>query len=450
MMTEAIAKTDEGLSRNEFFDEQVENARREQRKAFRKGWFVLICVLFVEFFFFPRWGIFSLILEAVIFSAIFFLVMYFVWGPADIGWASFPREGYTKPLLSGNELSGFIGCPKGKAFTEEWDVVDADHPDATERKDIVILGMHIIPSWPFSKVYWEKTEWERYYPNLKKALPRRELLKEFTLLPYPYYIEIMDAEDLNRLGVTLITNVVMEIVNPKKALFRQATTWIDIIKPIIQGGYVTYVKGTTFQEMLTKKKDIGGELLQYMEDPSGQYDTLAEMIEKVYGIRIESISVLDIVGSDKDEQDAIKAKAIAGLKREASLIDADAKSRGSAIATMGKAFKMMTQMMAQVKITEEEQQAEYVAAENRLKIRLRDDPKGFEEDYGVIFKKCLDLVQRDMALEKDSFLDVRSPDSKGTGTADLLSILATSDMLNNRSLRGAQKVIRVKEEDNEG
>jgi len=376
--------------------------------------------------------------------------MYFVWGPADIGWASFPREGYTKPLLSGNELSGFIGCPKGKAFTEEWDVVDADHPDATERKDIVILGMHIIPSWPFSKVYWEKTEWERYYPNLKKALPRRELLKEFTLLPYPYYIEIMDAEDLNRLGVTLITNVVMEIVNPKKALFRQATTWIDIIKPIIQGGYVTYVKGTTFQEMLTKKKDIGGELLQYMEDPSGQYDTLAEMIEKVYGIRIESISVLDIVGSDKDEQDAIKAKAIAGLKREASLIDADAKSRGSAIATMGKAFKMMTQMMAQVKITEEEQQAEYVAAENRLKIRLRDDPKGFEEDYGVIFKKCLDLVQRDMALEKDSFLDVRSPDSKGTGTADLLSILATSDMLNNRSLRGAQKVIRVKEEDNEG
>lgn len=437
-------KAEKDMTKDEYFKLKESEARQSQVSAAIKGWIILAGVFIVEYLiysFLKPTGLFVAIvifIGVIIFLTAFFLIMYFIWGPQDIFWASFPREGYTKAKLLGSELSGFVGCPSGKAFTKDWDVVDIDDPEACEdNKDINLWGMHVILNWPFANIYWEKTEWQRWYPTEKVATLRRELLREFTLLPYPFFIETIDAEDANRLKVTIKTNVVIRIVNPKKALFKQATTWIDLVRPIIQGGYLTYIKTSTFQQMLVSDKDIGSELLEKMKDPTGavQDRSLALMLEKVYGVKIESISVIDISGSDEDEQKAIKAKAIAQLNREAVLINADASSQEFTEKTLKYAFRSIAQIRAEKKSSAEEQQIANDLAENSLRAMYRDNPKEFKKKYGEEFKVCLDFAQRKLSADSKSLIDIRNPDSK-EGDGDLFAKIAGLNMILQQTNKG--------------
>jgi regulator of protease activity HflC (stomatin/prohibitin superfamily) len=444
-------KIEEEMSKEEFFEAKNKEALQNQWMSIIQGFFILgLVVIFDYFVLFSYFGIVGILAGLLLAPTAFFLVMYFIWGKQDVGWACFPREGYTKPILIGNQLLGFAGLPSGKAFTDDWDVVEATNPKASSKnKDINFWGMHIIPLWPFAKVYWEKTEWERWYPNQKKAVPRRELLREFTLLPYPYYVKVTDAEDQNRLQVTIESIVVMKIVNPKKALFRQATTWIDIIKPLIQGGYISYIKGTTFQAILQSKKDVGSDLLKGMQSPEDTYRCLKDMILDVYGIEIESISVLDVAGSDEEEQKAINAMAVAKLNRSAALINADSYAQKSAIETTGYAIKMLAQMIAKNVSEGEDQGNEWREAENRLKIMLEKEPAKFELQYGEKFKQCIDFVHRRMALDKGKFVDIRTPDSKGS-TGDLMSMIMASKLVDVSSGGGAKSSDGEKKEGKKG
>lgn len=163
-MIEAKEKNKEEMSRDEFFENEVKKAEQAKRSALMNGWAIVIGVVIAEFIL-PPWGVIGIILDVVALLITFFLMMYFIWSPQDVCWGSQPREGYTKAKLFGNELDGFINCPSGKAFTDEWDVVDEDHPDASDKKDIVIWGMHIVPWWPFTKIYWEKTSGRDIIPT---------------------------------------------------------------------------------------------------------------------------------------------------------------------------------------------------------------------------------------------------------------------------------------------
>ncbi len=424
-------KTEKEMTKDEFFAAEINKMKQAKVSAGIKGLAILGIVLIAEHFLLLNWGLLGYAIKIISILVTPLLLMYFVWGREDIFFGCFPREGFTKAVLIGNELKGFLGCPSGKAFTKDWDVVNGDDKNAVVNKSF--YGMYVVWPWPLANIYYEKTEWQRWYPTIKTATVRRELLREFTLLPYPYYIEVVDAEDANRLGVTLYTNVVMRIVNPKKALFKQATTWIDIVKPIIQGGYVSYIKNTTFQKMIGKegdKKDLGRELLKEMESPVGEdkYDSLAEMIEDVYGIKIESISVLDIIGSDQDEQNAIKAKAIAELNKDAALVNAEASSQSLIVTTTAFAFKSISRSIAGRFSKPEEQEAANIKAENEVKELYKNNPDEFEKKYGEQFRMCIDFAQRKMALDKGRLIEIRNPDSK-KGSGDLMSVMALSSMI---------------------
>lgn len=429
------------LSKEDYFEVETKKVAAKQAMAITKGWGIIVLAALFEyalFLFLNLKGLLAgvfILFEAAGLCVVFFLTMYFVWGPEDVCWATFPSEGYTKGILIGNELKRFVGIPSDDAYTKDWDIVwVGDKSASLKNTKRSYWGMYLF-GWPFERIYYEKTEWERYYPNLKKSMPRRELLRQFTLLPYPFYIETVDAEDKNRLGITLQTNVVMKIVNPKKALFKQATAWPDIVRGLIKGGYVSYIKRTTFNDMLASY-DIGTDLLNKMPSPAEKpedkpNESLKGMIERVYGVRIVSISVIDIVGADEDQQKAINAKAIAKLNRDAILITADANAQKAAIETTGYAIKMLAQMVASINPADDEEKKKesLAAAEQMLRNMIEGEPEKFDKKYGERFKSCLDFVQRKMALEKGKFADIRTPDAQGA-TSDLLSLLLTSKLIN--------------------
>ena len=395
----------------------------DQTTAFFKGWIIVAAVWLLDYLFVSTRGLIGIIIAIVIFIVIFLLVLYFIWAPQDVCWGCSIREGYTKALVfSGGKLYKFLMGRKGKAYDEEYNVVDVKD-DKAKYKDKSLLGLHINPLWPFTRVYMEDTEWKRYYPNLKKALPRKEVLRQFSLVPYPYYIDVLNAEDKNRTGIDLLTTVIMEIQNPERALFKETTQWINIVTPLIQGGYVSFIKQHTINEMLGKE-DLGMLILKEMPNPnpitpSNEHglpgDNLAEMILKVYGVKIVNISIIDFAGADKEMQKAMNAKAKAQLNREAKLIDADAEAQSRAIETMDLIVYMLARTLGKTK--------DQVCAE------LQDDPKKFIEKYGTQYNDCLDMVRREMAIKGRSFYDLRTPDASGKEMGNLLNILLAAKLV---------------------
>lgn len=431
--TEENVKIEEKEDRRETSRRRIfETLRREEEskqfRAFIFGLFIFGFIVLFEFLFLYGW--LSTIVKIITIPIAFFLVQYFIWSPKDTGWGACPEEGYTKAVMHGNQFAGFIGLPSGKAFTKDWDVVNYDHPEACNRNDFSIMGMHLIFKWPFAKIYWKETEWERWYPTTKTAVIRREILRQFSLLPYPHYIETEDAEDKKRMKLRVKKNVVMRLTNPKKALFQVTTSWIDVVKPIVQAGCTSYIKRYSLKEMLSNKNDLGNELLKNMPDPEGKYGSLVEMIEAVYGVKIESISVLDISGSDQDEQDAIKAMAIAELEKEATLIKSSAIALSSVIEGVDAVFTAVVHALADKKDDQKEQQTEYIRIENQIKEIARNDAAEFQKKYGYLFEKCFAFIYKKMVLKDGKVVEITTPDSKGL-TGDFLSMIATARMMNN-------------------
>ncbi|MFA5086234.1 MAG: hypothetical protein WC468_01375 [Candidatus Paceibacterota bacterium] len=423
-MTENKAGIDEQQEKIAFFKAEAKKRRAEEVTALIIGWLIIGPILIFDFYFADLfwWGILIKVLTPIA----FFLVMYFIWGPKNVGWGSFVREGYFRAIVLGKKRLRYIGGAKGKEFDAHWNVCRAEdvevkryplwifgHLTWSPYKDLVILGLHIIPEWPFGRIYEEPTEWERYYPTLKRAIPRKELINEFTLLPYPHYIDIIGAEDKNRLSLDILTNDVLETTNLDKALFGEGVPVIDIVKPMMRGGYLSFLKGTSLQDLLSQGEDIGVSLMENMLAPAKykEYpgEKLLGMIERLYGVRTVSISIIDIVGADKALQDAINAQAVAKLKRDAMLVLADAKSKAGTIEIMGMAKDMFIKVLGLNDIDVESIEMSQLI-----------------EEHKSLFDSCLDASLRNMAAERKLYFDART-DGKGDST--LLSTMAVANAI---------------------
>ncbi|MFA5729803.1 MAG: SPFH domain-containing protein [Candidatus Paceibacterota bacterium] len=425
MVKKDNVKLTELQEKAKYTEEETKNIKTAQRTAFVYGLIILGALLIFVFFL----SLYLRIWWQPFLPVLIFLVMYFVWAPQDVGWGSFAKEGYVKAVLLGGKRKRFFGSPNGEDYDENWNLIDAKNFKGKRYSlwgikltvqpyfDLVIWGMHFIYEWPFGTIYTELNEWERYYPNLRRALPRREILRQFSVLPYPQYIKASNAEDANRLGINFETNVVMRWVNPDKALFKETTSWLDIVRPLIEGGYVFYIKSHTLQEILEKKMEIGQDLMKDMLSSDPEYPgTLVEMIEDKYGVKILSISIIDISGADGEEQKAIRAKAVAILNKEATIINAEADSQKSAIKTMGSIVSMISRATGK---TEKEV----------------TDTLG--QDVEKRYADSLDLAQRAMASEKNQLIDIRTGSGGGKGSGDsLLALIAANSMMLNRSGSG--------------
>jgi RimK family alpha-L-glutamate ligase len=120
----------------------------------------------------------------------------------------------------------------------------------------------------------------------------------------------------------------MKIVNPYKALFGITTEWIEVVTPRIQAAYVAFIKMHTFSELILNSKATGSDLFDFLRGvhPEAVEDLTDELLKK-YGIEILSLDVIDIKGGDKETDDAIKANALAELKKVAAITNAEARAK---------------------------------------------------------------------------------------------------------------------------
>lgn len=315
-------------------DEQRKEIENNQKVAKKKGLLILLPIIILDIAFILGSGPAKLSIWIEIGVAIALLaltilmvslVLYFVWARYNI-LASFVDEGFVKVVVVGGKFRSFLLNYKGKAMDKDWKIISEALPEAIH-KDKSWFGMHIIHPLFFGSIYSHVLSWRKYDPKTKKPVDRREILLQTSVMPYPYYIEATQAEDKNRAPVNILTVVTMQVINPYKALFGITTEWIDVVTPLIQASYVAFTKQTTFSKMITDSNALGDDLFDCIQKVNAPATiSLFEELKEVYGILIISLDVIDVTGGDKETDDAIKANALAALRKEATITNATAKA----------------------------------------------------------------------------------------------------------------------------
>lgn len=448
-----MTKTDEVKALEEkkaFFDAKIKERRNNQYAAIIKGSLIIVSVLLFDCFIAPLLGLIWMIIGVAILLVAVPLIIRFVWAPWDVCWVSVVKPNYCKVLVRGGELIRPIA--NGISFTEEWEPVSSNHPNAVFI-DKSFWGVHIIKNWPFTQVYEDRMEYRRYNENLKSAPLKRELMVEFTLVVYPYYVEVLDAKDAKKADVRMGISWMARMSNVKKALFAEATSMIDVCTPLIVGGMSSFIQNHTV-EQIRSLVDVGRTLYEEMPSPrptnlqSPSGENLVEMMNSKYGMITESVSKIFFKGDNEEVEEAMNAKALAGFRRDAKLVDADAASRVLSMSTTGAAIDMLAQTVVHLDYVddneeegekrdpEEERKKALLKARNYLTDLKKDHPDEFKKKYGEQWEECLDLVRRDMAIKGESFSDARTPDSKGSN-GDALSLLLTAEMVGNRKSKSS-------------
>lgn len=411
-------------------DEQRKEIENNQKVAKKKGLLILLPIIILDIAFILGSGPAKLSIWIEIGVAIALLaltilmvslVLYFVWARYNI-LASFVDEGFVKVVVVGGKFRSFLLNYKGKAMDKDWKIISEALPEAIH-KDKSWFGMHIIHPLFFGSIYSHVLSWRKYDPKTKKPVDRREILLQTSVMPYPYYIEATQAEDKNRAPVNILTVVTMQVINPYKALFGITTEWIDVVTPLIQASYVAFTKQTTFSKMITDSNALGDDLFDCIQKVNAPATiSLFEELKEVYGILIISLDVIDVTGGDKETDDAIKANALAALRKEATItnatakaeqikIEADAIKEANTAKTMGVTINQIARLTG---ITEE------------------DVPEKFKDpDFRKMYEKeivaAMEFARQTVSADNNALIQIISGSGNSSGQSGVGGV--NSDML---------------------
>lgn len=383
-----------------------ENVKKvDQIKPFFIGFFIILAVATLCIFF-SSWLLFTVILPASV-----FLVLWFIWAPAMIIGIFIP-EGYCVIITKGQESGQFVKAMikyRGYIINDNFEIVEGSEKDnKTGFWNRSHLGMNFY-LWPFNKVYTYTLEWKQFTHD-ERVIKRKELLYNVLLKPYIYYIDIKKAEDKDKVPQNMGVIVEMEPANVYKAIFR-IQNWYRAVSNSIISDLRDFIRTKSYEELINSQGASLNKMIWDRISASG----LIEEMEKKYGIRIIKLAVVEIDPADEEYSRSTLRAIIAQKNQDAIKIEAQSKIIERSAESMGLVMKTFAISIGK---KEEEIAADY-----------NKDPEAFEKKYGKRFADCLDLTQREMALNKGRFIDVRTDAAGVKGGDSLLALIAANNLM---------------------
>lgn len=282
---------------------------------------------------------------------------------------------------------------------EQWDVVPDPKGKSHPLGGLVFVGLFFWNSVHKYQLSWKTIS---YAGEIKTH--EKEELDRFLLLPKSYYFEIEKAEDKNQMPLKINGQVILQMINPKKALFG-VDDYLTVVLNTIKGEIVKvvrelsfYIEGqpaaaeekttTTATTRVEKEKMIAAIVDKVKDDK-----VIADLL-KEYGEQLNSITISNLdPEEDQDRQatlkpvrarleaEAVKAKA----KGEADKITIEAKAKADATAErMGGAHVKISEKLKQENVSPDqvaEMTKDYVMADREVQEGARkriilDAPEG--------------------------------------------------------------------------
>jgi len=394
----------------------------------------LIAVLaaFVCMLIFPRlWGVIGAIAGIILFFGTFFLVLYFVWAREQII-GCFPEEGHAVIFMEGDSFRDMVIKYRGKKLDEEFNVVENDNK---EREPFNIFGMHIIPWWPLGNVFRYSQKWTKLGREGKEE--REEGLWQVLLMKYPYYVEVLSAETINKVPINMGLIVEAQIINPYKAMFA-AADWVYMMNSWFEGLVRDFIRTMSYEDLITK--DLSLEIDKYIAKNTlpGMEDSLKALLFNIYGVSVTKISVVSIAPADERYAQATLDEVVEEKRREAEVVRATAEAQKRGIETMGAIMEMISQLTGK--------------EAKEIKKELLENPVSFKVKYGQYFEEALKLVNKSMSIKGDAFMEIVMPGggegSSSGGNKDTLAlIIAASKILDKEKKSNKGEKVEPKEKE---
>ena len=416
-----------------------ENEKKvNQLGPFLVGLGAILLVVIFSIFILPHFiGLFAIILSPIIILTVAFLVLWFIWAP-NMVIGTFIPEGYCVIITRGQEEGQFVKAMikwKGCTIDGKYNIIEMK-PGEKEMDYVGFwsrshIGMNFY-FWPFDRIFAYDLKWKQFTHD-EKVVDRDEHLYRVLLKPYVYYIDIKNAEDKDKVPQNMGIVAEMKIVNPYKATFK-IQNWYRAVSNLIIGDLRDFIRTKSYEELINseKSKDSLNDMIWKQRIEIG----LAKEIEENYGVKIIKLTVVEISPADPEYSRATLRKIIAEKNKAAIEVEADAEAIKRSKETMGLATRMFldhTKMKEQTMVD-----------------LISSNPEEFEKKYGKMFNKCLDLVQREMALAKGRLIDVRTDTAGIKGGDPLLTLIAANSMFNNQSSGGkSTSKKRNKDDDDE-
>lgn len=294
-------------------------------------------------------------------------------------------EGKVYKVTKGGQLRRVLIQWEGYTLDRESNVVEGRerwHPFG---------GLRYYGFWPFAQIYTYLFEWTGVAENGEVQSHPKEKLDYILLKDDVYWAKVENAEDKELLPLNVEVILTQRVVNPRKALFA-VQSWLETIinrtKPAVRDSVTT----EGYKELISKTKAIGEEIYKELEK-----ELLREEFRDRYGIDVRKLEVKEI-NPREDYRDATLKKWLGQQEAEAR-----------ATATAGTLFEMITE---QTGMSRED-----------IRKMLKENPKDFIAKYGDLLKQNLDLIQRRMAIDGRSFVDIRVDGAKG-GERSFLNLIA--------------------------
>lgn len=311
-----------------------------------------------------------------------FLVLYLVWAPHGI-FGFFLEEGYAKIVMRGESFHRCYIKYQGKMLLSNFNVADG-----VEKVPFNIMGM-VPMAWPFYRVYTYQQRWVKFKNGVKEQ--REELLAHVILMPYVYGVEIKDAETEGKVPINMWIEVEARIANPYKAMF-QIKDWNAAMTSWIEGASRDFISKNSYEQI------IRGDLSQTLSD---HIVKKTKAILERYGVEVTNLSVIQVVPSSAEYEQATQQKVIEERKKEAAIVRAQADAQKEAIARMGSALSMVASATGQT-----------VEA---LQKELEANPDALNTKYREQFKIAMKLVNKNMAIEGKAYFEMKLPKGGGGG-----------------------------------
>ncbi len=314
-----------------------------------------------------------------------FLVVYYLWAPNNICWTII-EEGHSKVI---SKMGSFRKCLinwREYTFNKEWSVIkeNSQHKEAKH----FLGGLRFYGIWPFFETYSYKLRWKSLRAD-GSAVDHEETLNSVLLKDFVYLVEIDGAEEKNKIPLDIDLLITIRVVNPYKALFR-TQDWVELVMNRIKPFFREYIAQHTYEDLIGKKQAAGGDVWKELVT----YGIVKEF-KRDYGVEIKDggIEMKDITPPPIYQEAATK-KYLAEKEKEKRAEE-----------TMG----MILQMLADA----------YGMSPDEVRKTIHKDPK-LRKDF---MRLTEDLVKRKMAIEGQSFVDIRVSGAEGVEKG-LLNLIA--------------------------
>lgn len=271
-------------------------------------------------------------------------------------------------------------------------------------------GLHFVGFWPFDRILKYRKRYQTLHivqgKDESQVVFREEEFEDIPLQPTTYVTIERDVETKppERLRVSVTFLFTYEITNFYKALFRASISFHEKAKEHLDTVLVSWITKQDVDGLLTAQRDPEKLWSEIQKDP------VIGMLRDDWGIHIlekNGIRVQDIQ-FPKEYQDALALKKKTALEAEAAKKKMEIEAKARASETMGTVIEMLHQ--------------ESGLSKKAIKQQIKDDPEAFVKKYKPILEKNWDLLNRKIAIEGKSFMDIRVEGAEGIERA-LLNII---------------------------